>query len=190
MKQFNETEYNSYWSAILKLIDYNENITGIIEKFSLPEKLKNCAGALEEESGVAYPGGLVKHILGTIMYAKGIAGILSKHFSNYESLYKVLLLMHISKNEMFMKNPDEYQVNKFGRNYIFSETEGKLKAGLRSLLWCANNGIPLTPTEAEAMTVLDRDQSQGGNQYSRYESLLATIVRQANELAFSIEKTK
>ena len=189
MKKFNETEYDLFWSNIVKRIGTDEKLSGI-DLHAIKDELKVCGGALDEESRIAYPGGLVEHIFGTMLYGEKIAGIVSKHFSDLTSLYRVCFLMHISKSEMFMKNPDEYQVSKMGRNYVFRETEGKLKAGLRSVVWCMNHGITLSPVEVEAMTVLDRDPSQGSSLSSRHDSMLATIVRQANELAYAVEKER
>ena len=51
-----------------------------------------------------------------------------------------------------------------------------------------NHGIALTPVEVEAMTVFDRDPSQASAMSQKHDNIMTTIVRQANELAYAIEK--
>jgi hypothetical protein len=45
-----------------------------------------------------------------------------------------------------------------------------------------NSGIQFTPEEAEAMTVNDRDLSD--DQARWHSSLMASIIRQANEMVY------
>ena len=64
--------------------------------------------------------------------------------------------------------------------------EGCLKGGERSALEALNNGVKLTPTEFEAIKALDDEDSTK----NPFKSILTTIVKQANELAYAIEKER
>ena len=49
-----------------------------------------------------------------------------------------------------------------------------------------NNGVIITPTEFEAIKSLDEVETNN----NMYKSIYTTIVRQANELAYAIEKER
>ena len=107
-----------------------------------------------------------------------------------ESIIKVCLLQHLSKISMFVPNDNQWEVEKRGFNYKFNENlEGCLKFGERSAYNALSAGIKLTPVEVEAMKSLDKDSEETRN--SKWVSnILTTIVRQANELAYAIEKER
>ena len=89
---------------------------------------------------------------------------------------------------MFEPNDNQWEIDKRGLNYKFAETEGKLKFGERSILNAMNRGITLSAEEFEAIRCLDKENEEKGGKY--FECFLATVVRQANELAYAIEKEK
>ena len=74
-----------------------------------------------------------------------------------------------------------------GRFFEFAKLEGNLKSGERSALEALNNGVKLTPTEYEAIKILDGDED---NTKNPFKSILAIIIKQANELAYAIERER
>lgn len=156
---------------------------------NLREQLRGAAGALNEDSGVAYAGGLLSHINLTIAIAKEIvmSPLFQKMFSvPIESVLKVICLQHLSKMDMIEPNDDEYSAKKRGYPFKFKETSVYLKAGERSILNAMNNGVKFTDEEYEAMKIMDRDNDDR----KVVASTLSLIVRNANEIAFAFERER
>jgi len=178
-----EIEFSKFWNEITIC-----GLDGYYQKEYLYEKLETASCALNEDTGCAYPGSLIVHINLITALAKRIAKMVSGTFSIDEnSLVKVCLLMHLSKIEMYIPNDNQWEIEKRGLNYKFAELSGKLKFGERSILNAMNRGINLTAQEFEAIKCLDTEKENGGKYF---ESIVTTIVRQANELAYAIEKEK
>ena len=190
MKRLKEEEFNQEW------ITFRENFTKAgLDKFVNPDDLltamKQSAAGLSEDTGVAYPGGLLVHINLLVPIAQRIAKMISGTFSvSDESVIKVCLLQHLSKIEMFIPNDNQWEIDKRGMNYKFNENlEGCLKFGERSAFNAISTGVPMTPIEYEAMRCMDKDSEETRN--GRWTAnILTTIVRQANELAYAIEKKR
>ena len=106
-----------------------------------------------------------------------------------DQLMKVCLIQHLSKIEMYEKNDNQWEIDKRGMLYKFAETEGCLKFGERSALNAMNLGVKLSPVEFEAICSLDKDGEEAKNR-KYVVNILTTIVRQANELAYAIEREK
>ena len=88
---------------------------------------------------------------------------------------------------MYIENENEWEIKNRGLLFKFTkDLEGCLKGGERSALEALNNGIQLTPTEFEAIKALDDEDSTK----NPFKSILTTIVKQANELAYAIEKER
>jgi hypothetical protein len=66
--------------------------------------------------------------------------------------------------------------------YKYDENQPSIRTGLHSLILAQQCGVTFTPEEAEAMTVNDRDLTD--DQARWHSSVMATIVRQANELTY------
>ena len=64
-----------------------------------------------------------------------------------------------------------------------------MKFGERSALNALNAGVKLTPTEFEAICSLDKDGEDAKNRKYMVD-ILSMIVRQANELAYAIERER
>ena len=157
----------------------------------LKEQLKRAAGALSMETGLAYPGALISHINLISSIAERLAKMVCGTFPNVtkEQLLKVCLIQHLSKIEMYEKNDNQWEIDKRGMIYKFAETEGCLKFGERSALNAMNLGVKLTPIEFEAICSLDKDGEDAKNR-KYVVDILTTIVRQANELAYAIERER
>lgn len=188
MKKLTDDQLNNE-IAIFSTYVHNGGVDLKLNMTKLCEKLKTAGGALNENTGIAFPGGLVSHINLSTKIASKIANEISQFLPvNMESVYKVSTLMHLSKILMFMPNPSTWEIQNRGMNYTFAETEGNLKFGIRSVQMCMERGIVLTPTEIEAMTILDKTNDV--NNYVTNESTLSMVIRQANELAYAIERKR
>lgn len=154
----------------------------------LKEELLSAPCAVNEEMGTAYKGALVMHINMTMALVQRIAKMISGTFQiDEESLLKVCILMHLSKRHMYVENDNEWEIKNRGLNFKFKkDIEGCIKGGERSALEALNNGVKLTPIEFEAIKALDDTE----NTSTVYKSIITVIVKQANELGYSIEKEK
>ena len=160
MKNFTLTEenFNKEWVTFWG----NMQLANLAERFNeeqLKNSLKEAAGALSIETGIAYPGALLVHINLFTNIAERLAKMVCGTFPNItkEQLVKVCCLQHLSKIEMYEPNDNQWEIEKRGFVYKFAETEGCLKFGERSALTALNAGVKLTPTEFEAICCLDKD---------------------------------
>lgn len=145
--------------------------------------------AVSEEMGTAYKGALLVHINMTMAMAQRMSKMVSGTFEiNEESLLKIIAIMHLSKRLVYVENDNDWEIKNRGLNFKFAKgVEGCLKGGARSALEALNNGVNLTPTEFEAITSLDDTDD---NSRKAFLSIYTTIVRQANELAYAVEKER
>ena len=185
-----EENFNKEWVTFWG----NMCLTALNEHFNeedLKEQLKIAAGALSIDTGLAYPGALLVHINLFTNIAERLARMVCGTFPNItkEQLIKICCLQHLSKIEMYEPNDNQWEIEKRGLIYKFAETEGCLKFGERSALNALNAGVKLTPTEFEAICSLDKDGEEAKSR-KYIVGILATIVRQANELAYAIERER
>ena len=132
----------------------------------------NATCAMSEDSGCAYDGALIVHINLTVQIAQRLAKMVCVSLPiNETSLLKVCCLQHLSKVKMFIRNIDDWQV-KHGKPYTFAlDSDSNLKMGDRSLQMATSMGMD-------------------GTSIVKHESPLCTVIRQANELAYSIQYQK
>jgi len=193
MKVLSEKKFESAWKNFWNRLT-NVGLNNNFEESDLKEQLKIASGALSEDTGIAYPGGLITHINITLALADKLYETISQAPFNVlnvdkSSLDKVLLLMHLSKIEMYKPNDNTWEIEKRGLNYKFNdELKGRLKFGERSILVCMDARIPLTEEEFEAVRSIDRKSEGTGS--DMYESTLSLIVRQVNELAYAFERER
>ena len=90
---------------------------------------------------------------------------------------------------MYEPNDNQWEIDKRGMLYKFAELDGCLKFGERSALMALNMGIKLSPIEFEAICSLDKEGEEAKNR-KYVVNILSTIVKQANELAYAIEKER
>lgn len=185
-----EENFNKEWVTFWGNMCLTE-LNGYFNEDGLKEELKTAPGALSVDTGIAYPGALITHINLFTNIAQRLAKMVCGTFPNIDvnTLIKVCCLQHLSKIEMYEPNDNQWEIDKRGMLYKFAETEGCLKFGERSALKALNNGIKLTPVEFEAICSLDKDGEEAKNR-KYVVNILSTIVRQANELAYAIEREK
>lgn len=164
------------------------NVESVITEESFVKKLMNATCAMSEDSGCAYDGALIVHINLTTQIAQRLAKMVCVSLPiNETSLLKVCCLQHLSKVKMFARNMDDWQV-KHGKPYTFAlDSDSNLKMGDRSLQMATSMGISFSDSEWEAMKCLDK---MDGTSIVKHESPLCTVIRQANELAYSIQYQK
>lgn len=139
-----------------------------------------------EESGTAYKGALLMHIILVMGLSQRIAKMISGTFQVDErSLMKVCMIMHLSKRFMFEESTNDWDIKR-GYPFKFKELGGVMSTGERSILEAMNNGVKLTQDEYEAIKALDDND----NSKKPFQGIMATIVRQANDLAYAIEKER
>lgn len=178
------TEWVKFYTVFEKL--------GLSKNYDM-EKLKNellsSPCAVSEEMGTAYKGALLIHINMTMALAQRLAKMISGTFEfNEEALLKTIAIMHLSKRLVYVENDNDWEIKNRGLMFKFAKgVEGCLKGGERSALEALNNGVKLTPTEFEAITCLDEDVEASKKPFL---SIYTTVVRQANELAYAIEKER
>jgi len=183
-----EEKFNQEWSTFWS----NMTMAGLAEYFDadkLMNQMKTAAGALSIDTGLAYPGALLAHINLFTALAQRLAKMVCGTFPNINNIVKVCCLQHLSKIEMYEPNDNQWEIDKRGFVYKFAETEGCLKFGERSALNAMNAGVKLSPVEFEAICSLDKDGEEAKNR-KYVVDILSTIVRQANELAYAIEREK
>ena len=185
-----EEKFNSEWVTFWG----NMQIAGIAQYWNeetLKNALKTAAGALSIDTGLAYPGALITHINLFTNIAERLAKMVCGTFPNItkETLVKVCCIQHLSKIEMYEPNDNQWEIDKRGYMYKFAELDGCLKFGERSALNAMNAGVKLSPIEYEAICSLDKDGEEAKSRKYMID-ILSTIVRQANELAYAIEKER
>jgi hypothetical protein len=164
-------------------------LTSFYNMEELANEVASSPCSMSEDMGTAYKGALLIHINMTIALAQRISKMISGTFQIDEtSLLKVCAIMHLSKRHLYQENDNEWEVN--NRNILFKfnkDLTGVLKGGERSALEALNRGVNLTPIEFEAIKCLDEESDKSKNPFL---SILTTIVRQSNELAYALEKER
>jgi hypothetical protein len=167
-----------------RLITYigEEQANAIVEAVGGEEAVTHATYASDEKTGLAYNGSFIKAILQLTTFAVNLNKLLpeNKQVDN-NTLIKIALISQITKVALFAPNDNKWEIENRGVNYKFNNLEGALRVGERSALLALQSGVTLTPTEFEAMRIMDKANSD--DKYADYfSSVLSTIIKQANEL--------
>ena len=178
------TEWVKFYGVFEKL-----GLTNCYDMDKLKEELLSSPCAISEEMGTAYKGALLIHINMTMALAQRLAKMISGTFEIDEvTLFKSIAIMHLSKRLVYVENDNDWEIKNRGLLFKFSKNiEGCLKGGERSALEALNNGVKLSPIEFGTITCLDDDVETSKK---AFQSIYTTVVRQANELAYAIEKER
>lgn len=165
-----------------KLSKLGVNTSVLEEKYG--EKLLNATFTNSNEYGNAYDGSFLEILLKVLTpYAVRINELLPNDRSvDKDTLVKVCLLHQIAKAVRIVPNDNQWEIEKRGLIYKYNSELPSIRTGLHSLSMCIECGIDLTTDEIEALTINDRDLSD--DQARWHASIMATIVRQANELTY------
>lgn len=155
------------------------------------DRLLNATFTNSNEFGNAYDGSLVEIVLKVLTpYAVRLNELLPEEQRvDKSTLVKVCLLHQIAKAIRIVPNDNQWEIEKRGLLYKYDDSLPSIRTSLHSVSMCLECGIPLTAEEIEAMTVNDRDLTD--DQARWHSSVMATLVRQANELTYiQINKKK
>jgi len=172
-----------------KLSQLGVDVDELKEKFST--QLKNGSFTVSNEFGNAYEGSLLEIILKTLTpYAVKVNELLPEEVKvDKNTLVKVCLLHQIAKAVRLIPNDNQWEIEKRMLSYKYDNSLPSIRTGLHSLIICENCGIKFTESEAEAMTINDRDLTDEQSRW--HSSVMASIVRQASELTYlTINKNK
>jgi hypothetical protein len=153
--------------------------------------LDTASYSTKSDTGLAYDGALLNTVLTKLaVFAIKINELYPEEIrADTNSIVKVCLLQHISKCKRLEKSEDEWRIKRLGELYTYADGNPAIGTGLHSLIMATTAGIEFTPTEVEAMTIIDRKEDDMQAKY--YSSILTNIIRQANELTYiQINKKK
>lgn len=188
-KQLTDERLNAnFLTFVDKLQKYNCYSESMIK--DLGESIKNGSYSTLDKFGGAYRGSLVEVTLNVLcrigfsinsmvfgMNEKGVMNFPLMCVNN-DMLMRVLLLVNISKSEMYIPNTNDWKRSN-GAPYDFNENlKSSLKTGQRTLYICNKYGIRLTEEEFEAIAMVDVEDDKS----ARFRSPLATIVMTALSL--------
>ncbi len=147
------------------------------------DKLADATFSINSDN-LAYDGALINTVLYKLTpYAIKLNELYPAEIQvDKTSLVKVCLLHHIAKAIRLMPNDNEWEIKNRGLIYKYTPNQPSIRTGLHSLVIAQNCGIQFTAEEAEAMTVNDRDLTD--DQARWHSSLMASIIRQANEMVY------
>lgn len=185
MNNLSESQANVEWTKFYTKFE-ELGLTQYYDMDKLRAEVIASPCTTNEDSGSAYKGALLMHIVLTMGLSQRIAKMISGTFQIDEnSLMKVCALMHLSKRNMFEEVTDEWSIKR-GYPFKFKELGGVMSTGERSILEAMNNGVKFTAEEFEAMRAMDSDDTSK----KPFQGIMTTVIRQANELAYSIEKER
>ena len=154
----------------------------------LGERIKYASYNRNEEDGGCYTGSLIDVTLNRLcklgfqinesVFGQNTNAVVQRPFLYCEpkSLMKVLLLLNLSKAEMYEPETEQWKLKK-GMLYRFSDTLGAtLKVGARTLYLCQKYGIKLTEQEYEAILYFDTDDDTVPD---RFRNPLCMVARTA-----------
>ena len=176
-----ETKQHNFELFIKKLSQLGINTDAMVS--SIGDKLKNATFNISTESGLCGDGTLIETVLKTLTpFAVRLNGLYPENIRvGQNTLVKICLLHQIAKAVRIKPSTEEWKIKK-GQLYDYDSEQPSIRTGLHSLILAQNFGIPFTVKEAEAMTVNDREMTD--DQARWHSSLLASIVRQANEMVY------
>lgn len=183
-----ETKEKNLKLFFKKLSQLGIEINCLEENFG--NAIMNGSFTNSNEFGHAYEGSLLEIVLKILTpYAVKLNELLPEDKRvDKDTLVKVCLLHHLAKAIRLIPNDNAWEVEKRGFVYKYNSDLPSIRTGLHSLIICQNCNIQFTAEEAEAMTVNDRDLTD--DQARWHSSIMATIIRQANEITYLILNNK
>lgn len=177
----------NYSVFLNKLEKYNCLTEKLKQDDEFNNKLMNASAFVNEDSGGAYAGSLIEHANRVAVIAYKINESLAKEVQiSSDSIVRVSYLFGISKAIMLEVNTVEYEIKR-GKLYRFANNLPAIKASELSIYLCNKYDIELTQEEFEAILIIDKDCDI---QSKIFSSVLANIIKSANDLAISEKKAK
>lgn len=165
-----------------KLHELGVDVTMLDKRYG--EKILNATFTNSNEFGNAYEGSLLEIVLKVLTpYAVRLNELLPEEQRvDKNTLVKTCLLHQIAKAVRMIPNDNQWEVEKRGLVFKYDGNLPSIRTGLHSVSMCFECGIQLTTDEIEVMTINDRDLSD--DQARWHASVMATLIRQANELTY------
>ena len=186
MVTISEQQANVEWTKFYTKFD-EIGLSKYYDMDKLKEEILSSPCSISEDSGTAYKGALIIHINMVMALSQRIAKMISGTFQiDEKSLLKVCCLMHLAKRHMYEETDSDWDIKR-GYPFKFRENEGTLRCGERSALEALNNGIELSVSEYEAIKALDDEENSGKRVY---QDIMVTVVKQANDLGYAIERER
>ncbi len=185
----NEKKMSNFELYIKKLEQIGVDTTILNQKYG--SYLMHGTFTNTNEFGNAYQGSLIEIVLKVLTpYAVKLNELLPEEQRvDKTTLVKMCLLHQIAKGVRMVTNDNQWEIEKRGLIFKYKEDLPSIRTGLHSVSMCFECGIPLSTEEIEVMTINDRDLSD--DQARWHASVMATLVRQANELTYiQINKKK
>ena len=185
-KEIIEKNFSLY---IKKLAQIGVNVDKLTELYG--EKIMKASFTNSNEFDNAYEGSLLEITLKVLTpYAVKLNELLPEEQRvDKNTLVKICLLHQIAKAIKLVPNDNQWEIEKRGLVYKYNQELPSIRTGLMSLSMLQECDIKMTAQEIEALTVNDRDLTDDQSRW--YSSVMATIVRQANELTYiQINKKK
>lgn len=177
-----EVKEKNYQLFLKKLEQVGVDTKRLDEEYG--EKIKNASFTNLNDFGNAYEGSMIEIVLKVLTpYAVKVNELLPEEQRiDKNTLVKVCLLHHIGKALKLIPNDNQWEIEKRQMVFKYDDKLPSIRTGQLSLSMAQNCGIPFDFWETEAMIVNDRDLTD--DQARWHSSVMATVVRQANELAY------
>ena len=181
-KEILVSNFSKYKKRLITYVGEQE-AESIIEELGGDDAVMNATYANMENTGLAYDGSFTETVIALTVYAIKINDLLPEEKQvSKESIAKVALLSQIGKVLLFKPQTNDWRRKKLGEKYTYTELDGAIRVGERSILIAMNSGVKFTEFEFEAMRIMDK-QNENADNYSKYFSgTLSMVIKQANEM--------
>lgn len=144
--------------------------------------IKEGSYATNKNTGLAGKGTLLQAIFEICDYACKINDILPEERRvNRSDIYRAGILSQLVKAILFTPNKNDWEREKKGVIYTFTDQSLALRMGERAAYYALYAGLDISMEVYEAIRIFDKNDSN--DNYTKYFSgTLATIMRQATEL--------
>lgn len=181
-KEILVSNFSKYKKRLITYVGEQE-AESIIEELGGDDAVMNATYANMENTGLAYDGSFTETVIALTVYAIKINDLLPEEKQvSKESIAKVALLSQIGKVLLFKPQTNDWRRKNLGEKYTYTELDGAIRVGERSILIAMNSGVKFTEFEFEAMRIMDK-QNENADNYSKYFSgTLSMVIKQANEM--------
>lgn len=181
-KEILVSNFSKYKKRLITYVGEQE-AESIIEELGGDDAVMNATYANMENTGLAYDGSFTETVIALTVYAIKINDLLPEEKQvGKESIAKVALLSQIGKVLLFKPQTNDWRRKNLGEKYTYTELDGAIRVGERSILIAMNSGVKFTEFEFEAMRIMDK-QNENADNYSKYFSgTLSMVIKQANEM--------
>lgn len=179
-KEQNLTTFKRYLTKLIGAAETN----ALIFYLGGENAIMEASFGMTKDSGCAYSGSFLENVLRISDIAMNINDNIFPEEKRVvaKSIYRVVLLQHLSKVTMYEDNTNQWEIDNRGILYKFRNTNVVLKGGERVILLLLKSGIQdITEEEYEAIRIIDK-MKEDDFAITKHVSTLACIIRQANEI--------